>query len=67
MAVKRMLDDRKFLGLSTDTKPDNLIGVGGQFTEIDTGAKAFWDGARWVEDLTLIYAFSEALKLHARS
>jgi hypothetical protein len=65
MAVKLITDVRKFIGLSTDTKP-YLTGIGGKFTEIDTGAKFLWNGEQWVDDLTLTYAFLEALKIHGR-
>lgn len=53
------------MGVSTDAKP-HLTGVGGSFTELDTGAKYLWNGEQWVEDLTMIYALSEALALQRR-
>ena len=53
---------RKYLGLSTDTKPMDDIPAGSKFTEINTGLKWIFDGTNWIEDMTLIYALTEALK-----
>lgn len=53
---------KKFIGLSTDTKPLISIPVGSVFYETNTGQPFIWNGNNWVEDLTLIYAFTEALK-----
>jgi hypothetical protein len=57
---------RTWYGLSTDSKPLKVLGIGHRFKEIDTGARYLWSGEQWVEDLTLIYAFLEALKLQGR-
>jgi len=47
------------IGLSIDDKP---IGRPGEiFTEVDTGKKWIWHNEDWTEDLTLIYAYTEAL------
>ena len=62
MAVKLMGNIHNFIGLSSDTKPTTGIPVGSTFTELDTGAKFVWEGDTWEDDLTLIYAFSQALE-----
>ena len=49
-----------FIGLSTDTKPTD-VPLNSKFTELNTGKKFIWTGETWVEDLTLIHAFSQTL------
>lgn len=46
MAIKRYVGDR-FVGLSGDTKPTNVI-LGASFLETDTSDKFFFDGSTWV-------------------
>ncbi len=60
MRVNKTNDD--YIGLSGDVKPTQGIGVGNYFTEIDTGAKFIWYNGTWEEDLTLVYAVSQAMK-----
>mgnify|MGYP001593036884 CR=1 FL=1 len=60
MRVSKTNDD--YIGLSGDVKPTKGIGVGTYFTELDTGAKFIWYNGAWEEDLTLIYAVSQAMK-----
>lgn len=61
MSVYKKLDKvTEYIGDSTDDKPTNLLGVGHTFVELNTGQKWLWDGAQWVEDLTLIHAIMEA-------
>lgn len=63
MAVQLVNDTRKFVGLSSDTKPRLASKVyGGEFTELDTGQKFIWDGDNWIEDLTLYFAVKTALE-----
>ena len=45
MAIKRYAGDR-FTGLSTDTKPVNVLS-GAQFTELDSGFVFFFNGTSW--------------------
>lgn len=42
----------RLFGLSTDTKPDSVIGS--TFTEIDTQKEFVYDGANWVRDKTVV-------------
>lgn len=46
MAIKRYVGDR-FVGLSGDTKPTNVI-LGATFLETDTKDNLFFDGSSWV-------------------
>ncbi len=62
MTVSLVTTIQRWIGLSTDTKPTTNVKVGSTFYETNTGQGFMWDGDAWVEDLTLIYAFSEALK-----
>ena len=61
MAVKLVTDVRRFIGLSSDTKP-HITNVGTEFTELDTGVKFIWDGECWVEDMTMYHAVKQALE-----
>ena len=63
MTVTRIYKNNDdYVGHSGDVKPLTGIGAGTKFTEIDTGAVFIWVDGTWEEDLTLIYAFSQALK-----
>jgi len=62
MTVSLVTTIQRWIGLSTDTKPSSEVKVGSTFYELDTGQPFIWDGDAWVEDLTLINAFVEALK-----
>ena len=42
----------RFFGLSTDTKPDSVIGS--TFTETDTQREFVYDGTDWVRDKTVV-------------
>jgi hypothetical protein len=57
---------KDILGLSTEDKP-HLTGTGHTFLEVDTGLKAVWDGERWVEDVSAIYAQSKGLENYFES
>ena len=61
MAVIRTKKD-DYLCLSGDVKPTTGISVGTTITEIDTGARFIWYMDTWEDDLTMIYAVSQALK-----
>lgn len=53
---------KNYIGLSTDSKPTTDTPPGSIFRELNTGQRWIWDGSNWIEDLELIYAFTEALK-----
>ena len=59
--ISREVPER-YTGHSGDVKPTTGVGAGSTFLELDTGAKYIWVNGTWEEDLTLIYAFSQALK-----
>jgi len=61
MAVKLLGNTQNFVGLSTDTKPTEAP-VGSTLYHLNTGEKFIWDGETWVDDLTLIYALSQAVR-----
>jgi hypothetical protein len=59
MSVKITTNEKRYIGLSTDTKPsDSTLPAGSTFHELNTGKQFVWDGAAWVDDLRLIYALS---------
>jgi len=60
MAVNLVTIIQRWIGLSIDTKPTEAP-VGSTFFETNTGQGWIWDGSNWVEDLTLIYALTQAL------
>lgn len=51
-----------FVCLSTDTKP--MVGVleGATLQYLNTGECWIFDGTKWIEDLSIIYAVNQALK-----
>lgn len=50
------------IGLSSDTKPTlTLQDAGSTFYELNTGEAFIWSGTEWVEDIRLIYVFTQAL------
>mgnify|MGYP001616408009 CR=1 FL=1 len=59
MAVVRTKRD-DYLCLSGDVKPTTGISTGTTITEIDTGARFIWYIGTWEEDLTMIYAITQA-------
>lgn len=61
MTVSLIANIQRWAGLSSDTKPTSGP-VGSMFFEVNTGQHWVWDGVDWIEDLTLIHAFTEALK-----
>jgi hypothetical protein len=66
MTVTEVTVIRKWVGLSTDTKPTTAtMGdesyVGNEFYEINTGLTWIWDGEYWTEDLKLFRAMVDAL------
>jgi len=65
MTVSLMANIHRWVGLSTDTKPTSGP-VGSTFFEVNTGQNWIWNGTDWIEDLTLIYAFTEALRERGR-
>ena len=58
MTVKLVSAIQNFMGESNDTKPTEAP-VGSTFYEENTGVKFIWNGANWVEDLSMIYALSQ--------
>ncbi len=61
MAVVLITNVKKYIGLSTDTKPTNGLKIGSEFYETDTGQNWFWEGSNWVEDLTIINAINKTI------
>jgi len=61
MTVQLITSYKKYIGLSTDTKPTSVVGIGHGFYETDTGYNFIWDGVNWVEDLSLMVAVKDAL------
>ena len=61
MAVKLVTSIQKWIGLSTDTKP-TPDKIGSTFFETNTGQEFIWNGSNWIEDITLIYALTQASK-----
>lgn len=51
-------------GLSTDTKPS--APSGSTFYEVNTGAKWICHKGQWMEDLSLIYALTQAMRESGR-
>jgi hypothetical protein len=51
---------KQYYGLSTDTKPTSDVPVGRIFNELNTGIKWIWSGSEWVEELSMIWAISQA-------
>jgi hypothetical protein len=60
MAVVLVTNIKRFIGLSSDTKPTDAP-AGSEFYERNTGARFIWDGSNWTEDISLIYALSQVL------
>lgn len=61
MTIRRIMEDCSFIGLSTDSKPQGAP-VGAKLDLLDTGESLIFDGERWVADLSMIYALSQAIK-----
>ena len=61
MVQLESLNRKTWYLLSSDTKPITAL-VGSKCVETNTGKVFVWNGFNWVEDLTMIYALSEALK-----
>ena len=66
MAVTEITVVRKWVGLSTDTKPTaasmgDEAYIGNEFYEMDTGYNFIWNGTEWKEDLRLMRAMMDAL------
>lgn len=61
MVQLESLNRKTWYLLSSDTKPITSL-VGSKCVETNTGKVFVWNGFNWVEDLTMIYALSEALK-----
>ena len=47
MAVKLAIIKKDFIGLSTDTKPTELIAPNSSFYEYDTGKYYIYTGSSW--------------------
>ena len=62
MAIRKVhYKGERYFGYSGDVFPTTNNGDGDSLTELDTGKQyVFYDGA-WHEDLTLIYAISQAI------
>ena len=61
MAVHKITNNDEFVCDSSDVKP-TPVGVGARITELNTGLKFIYDGANWIEDLTLYAAVKMALE-----
>ena len=61
MAVHKITNHDEYVCDSSDTKP-SPVGVGARITELNTGLVFMYDGANWVEDLTLYAAMKMALE-----
>lgn len=61
MTVSLVTTIQRWIGLSTDTKPTSAP-EGSTFFETNTGQGWVWDESNWVEDISMINAFSQALK-----
>ena len=53
MTVRLETAVQRWVGLSTDTRPDpdrgdNSVSVGSRFEELDTGVVYRWNGERWM-------------------
>ena len=60
MAIHTITTVQRYIGLSTDSKPDAIYN-GSEFYEADTGQKFIWYDGNWVEDLSFIKAITDAL------
>jgi hypothetical protein len=62
MAVQFIRKTKRYIGLSTDTKPTSSdVSAGSTFHETNTGKHYVYNGASWVEDITWAYAIGEAI------
>jgi hypothetical protein len=48
--------------MSTDIKPIDNIPTGTYLQYLNTGERFIWDGSKWVEDLSIIYAVNAGLR-----
>ena len=49
MRDQRMSDNYSFMGLSTDNKPEENVGVNSLFWELDTNDTYYFDGEEWLK------------------
>lgn len=61
MACLRIIEVAHFQGVSSDVKPEGAVN-GSTFHIVDTGEKYICHDGQWVEDLSLIYALTQASK-----
>jgi hypothetical protein len=61
MAVQRVNESQKVIGLSTDTKPTD-VSPGSTYHELNTGQMFIYDGTIWREDLSIIHALEQAIR-----
>jgi hypothetical protein len=61
-AYKVTNNDEYICDSSSDREGLTPVGVGARAIELDSGQRYIWNGARWVEDLTLYAAFRAALE-----
>lgn len=62
MAVELVMTIKRWIGLSADTKPTPTAQqAGSTFYETNTGVRFIWNATEWVEDISLIYALTQAL------
>lgn len=48
MSVQKKTSKQEYVGLSTDTKPTGVIGIGAKFHESNTGFDWEWNGFAWL-------------------
>jgi len=60
MTVRLVTTIQRWIGESGDTKPENPP-VGSTFYELDVGQSFIYNGSEWVEDISMIYAMTQAL------
>ena len=48
MAVSRVSDSARWIGLAADTKPSSGVDAGDVFYETDTGSRYLYNGSSWV-------------------
>lgn len=61
MTVVLVAHPVSYVGLSSDTKP-SAPPAGSKFYELNTGVWWIYDGEKWVEDISMIYALSQVVK-----
>lgn len=60
MAVTEVTTVKRYIGLSTDTKP-TAPPIGSTYYTLNTGEMFIFDGSNWVDDISMIYAISQGM------